>query len=563
MNETKTSTDLELVTHFVAGASLVPASGGRSGEVYDPATGVVVRRVAFAGVAEVDLAVAAACEAFPAWRDTPAAQRCGHLLRFREQLAARAREIAAAISQEHGKTIPDALGEVERGLEVVDFACGIPQLLQGSFSHDASRGIDVYTLREPLGVVAGVTPFNFPAMVPLWMFPIATACGNTFVLKPSEKDPSAPTLLAEIARDAGLPPGVLNVVHGDSLAVGRLLEHPDVAAISFVGSTPVARYVYETAARHGKRVQALGGAKNHMVVLDDLDATGFDFAANAAVSAGYGSAGERCMAVSVVVAVGGAADELVPRIASRIDELQVGPASDPGSEMGPLVTAAHRRRVAGYVERGVAEGARLVRDGREHAIGNEVGESSGSSGGFFLGPSLFDHVTPDMEIYRDEIFGPVLSVVRVATLDEAIELVNRNPWANGAAVFTRDGGAGAPLRGPCRGRHGRGQRADPGAGRPLLVRRLALVALRRYGDLRTRGRALLHAAQGGDAPMAAGCRGSCRGEHRAARPGVPGPASSLSCRFRGAGVCSRLSPDEAAGLRPGRRSEISQFPRTQ
>jgi malonate-semialdehyde dehydrogenase (acetylating)/methylmalonate-semialdehyde dehydrogenase len=425
------SAGIELLVHFVAGAPLRPSGPARSGDVYDPASGRVVRRVAFADVAEVDLAVAAAREAFPSWRDTPAAQRCRLLLRYRELLASRARELARVIAEEHGKTVPDALGEVERGLEVVDFACGIPHLLQGDFSHDAARGLDVYTLREPLGVVAGVTPFNFPAMVPLWMFPIALACGNTFVLKPSEKDPSAPSRLAELAREAGLPAGTLNVVHGDAVAVGRLLEHADVAAVSFVGSTPVARFIYETAARHGKRVQALGGAKNHMVVLPDAD---LDQAADAAVSAAYGSAGERCMAVSVVVAVGGAGDELVPRIASRVDRLRVGPASDPSAEMGPLVTAAHLARVRGYVERGVAEGADLVRDGRGCAV-------AGGASGFFLGPTLFDRVTPEMAIYRDEIFGPVLCVVRAGSLDEAIELVNRSPWANGSAVFTRDGGA--------------------------------------------------------------------------------------------------------------------------
>ncbi|HUP24870.1 MAG TPA: CoA-acylating methylmalonate-semialdehyde dehydrogenase [Thermoanaerobaculia bacterium] len=421
----------ELLGHFVAGAALSPAPGARTGEVYDPATGRVVRRVAFADVAEVDLAVAAAREAFPAWRDTPAAQRCRLLLRYRELLASHTDDLARTIAEEHGKTVPDARGEVERGLEVLDFACGIPYLLRGDFSHDAARGLDVYTLREPLGVVAGITPFNFPAMVPLWMFPIALACGNTFVLKPSEKDPSAPVLLAKLAMEAGLPPGALNIVHGDAVAVTRLLEHPDVAAVSFVGSTPVARFIYETAARHGKRVQALGGAKNHMVVLPDAD---LDLAANAAISAAYGSAGERCMAVSVVVAVGDAGDELVPRIASRVDRLRVGPASDPGAEMGPLVTAAHLGRVRGYVERGVAEGAELVRDGRGCAV-------AGCDQGFFLGPTLFDRVTPEMAIYRDEIFGPVLCIVRADSLDEAIELINRNPWANGAALFTRDGGA--------------------------------------------------------------------------------------------------------------------------
>jgi malonate-semialdehyde dehydrogenase (acetylating)/methylmalonate-semialdehyde dehydrogenase len=431
--------DLELVDHFVPAvapdAAPVPSRPPeRSGDVHDPATGRILRRVAFAGPAEVDRAVAAAREAFPAWRDTPAAQRCRKLLRFRDLLAEGSELLARTISHEHGKTVPDALGEIERGLEVVDFACGVNSFLQGSFSHDAARGIDVYSLREPLGVVAGITPFNFPAMVPLWMFPIALACGNTFVLKPSEKDPSAANRLAELALAAGIPAGALDVVHGDSVAVTHLLDHPDVAAVSFVGSTPVARWIYETAARRGKRVQALGGAKNHMVVLPDAD---LDLAASAAVSAAYGSAGERCMAVSVLVAVGAIGDELVARIASRLDRLRVGPASDPETEMGPLVTAAHLARVRGLVELGVDEGATLVRDGRRCA----VPAATRFAEGYFLGPTLFDHVTTEMGVYREEIFGPVLCVVRAGSLDEAIALVNDNPWANGAALFTRDGAA--------------------------------------------------------------------------------------------------------------------------
>ncbi|GGM33678.1 methylmalonate-semialdehyde dehydrogenase (acylating) [Longimycelium tulufanense] len=403
----------------------------RTGEVFDPATGAVRAHVDYAGLEEVDRAVAAAARAFPGWRDTSLARRTNVLFAFREILRARRDELAAVVTAEHGKVLDDAAGEVQRALEVVEFACGVPHLLKGGFSENASTRVDVYSLRQPLGVVGVISPFNFPAMVPLWFAPVAVACGDTVVLKPSEKDPSAANVLAQWWAEAGLPEGVFNVVHGDKVAVDRLLEHPEVRAVSFVGSTPVARHVYETGTRHGKRVQALGGAKNHMVVLPDAD---LDLAADAAVSAGFGSAGERCMAVSVVVAVDPVGDDLVSRIRDRIGRVSVGDGRHPGAEMGPLVTRAHRDRVAGYLDDGVASGATLVVDGRNHPVG-------GDGNGFWLGPTLFDHVTPEMRIYRDEIFGPVLSVVRASSYDEALQLVNANPYGNGTAIFTNDGGA--------------------------------------------------------------------------------------------------------------------------
>ena len=416
------------IGHWVDGHA-VEAAGGRTGPVWDPATGVQQAEVSFASAAEVAKVVEVARGAFPAWRATPLSRRSAILFRFRELLDANRKEVAALITSEHGKTESDALGEVARGLENVEFACGIPQLLKGEYSEQASTGVDVYSIRQPLGVVVGITPFNFPAMVPLWMLSNALACGNTFVLKPSEKDPSASLLLAELLRDAGLPAGVFNVVNGDREAVEALLAAPDVAAVSFVGSTPIARHIYQTGTRAGKRVQALGGAKNHMVVLPDAD---IDLAADAAVSAGYGSAGERCMAVSVVVAVGGAADPLVGAIAARLPKLRVGPGSDPDSEMGPLITAEHRDRVASYLDSGPAAGADLVVDGRQHDV---------PASGFFLGPSLVDQVDPGMQVYRDEIFGPVLAVVRVDTYEDALRVVNDNQYGNGTAIFTRDGGA--------------------------------------------------------------------------------------------------------------------------
>ncbi len=413
------------------GGKEVPGSGGRLGDVFDPALGRVVRRVPLAGKPEVAQAVAAAEAAFPAWRDTPPLRRARILARFRELCEEHRDELARLISQEHGKTLPDAAGSLQRGVEVVEFATGVPHLLKGQQSEDVARGVDCHSALQPVGVCAGITPFNFPAMVPMWMFPVAIACGNTFVLKPSEKVPSTALRLARLFQEAELPDGVLNVVPGDAEAADAILSHPGIAAVSFVGSTPVARHVYETAARNGKRVQALGGAKNHAVVLPDAD---MDFAADALIGAAYGSAGERCMAISAVVAVGEAGDPLVERLARKAAALRVGPGVEPGVEMGPLVTAAHRDRVRGLVERGLAEGATPVLDGR--ALRPPGGEE-----GFFLGPTLLDQVTPAMTVYREEIFGPVLVVLRVGTLDEAIALVNHNPYGNGTALFTGSGHA--------------------------------------------------------------------------------------------------------------------------
>jgi malonate-semialdehyde dehydrogenase (acetylating)/methylmalonate-semialdehyde dehydrogenase len=420
---------LRVVSHFIGGQPFESRSG-RSGVVWDPATGNPQASVQFATAAEVDHAVAVAKSAFPAWRATPLSRRAEILFRLRELVDANRRKIAELITSEHGKALPDALGEVARGLENIEFACGIPHLLKGSFSEQASRGIDVYQIRQPLGVAAGITPFNFPAMVPMWMFANAIACGNTFVLKPSERDPSVSLYLAELLQRAGLPDGVFNVLQGDRVAVERLLEHPDVKAISFVGSTPVARTVYETGTRNGKRVQALGGAKNHMIVLPDAD---LDMAADAAVSAGFGSAGERCMAISVVVAVGKIADPLIGAIRERIAKIRIGPGLEEGNEMGPLITREHRDRVASYVAHAAEEGATVAVDGRSSLLQERPG--------FFLGASLLDDVKPGMRCYDDEIFGPVLSVVRTETYEEAVQLVNESPFGNGTAIFTRDGGA--------------------------------------------------------------------------------------------------------------------------
>jgi len=400
--------------------------------VYNPATGEVARQVDFASVEEVDAAVAAAKAAFPAWRATSISRRTEIMFRIRNLVDAHREEIAAHLTAEHGKVRSDALGEVARGLENIEFATGVPHLLKGGFSEQASTGIDVYQIRQPLGVVAGITPFNFPAMVPMWMFANAIACGNTFVLKPSEKDPSASVYLAELLAEAGVPDGVFNVVHGDKVAVDRILEHPDIAAVSFVGSTPIARYIYETGTKHGKRVQALGGAKNHMVVLPDAD---IEMAADAAVSAAYGSAGERCMAISVVLAVGDVADPLVSAIEERLPRIKVGPGHEDGSQMGPLITREHRDKVASYLDDGKHAGATLRVDGRQHVLYDADG------GGFFLGVSLLDHVTPEMECYRNEIFGPVLEIIRVPTYTDAARIIDDNPYANGTAIFTRDGGA--------------------------------------------------------------------------------------------------------------------------
>jgi malonate-semialdehyde dehydrogenase (acetylating)/methylmalonate-semialdehyde dehydrogenase len=421
--------DVPLVSHWIDG-KLVEGAATRRGDVFDPATGQVTKQVVFASADDVNAAVDAAGAAFLEWRMSSLAERTKILFRFRELLDQRAEALAAIITAEHGKVLNDAMGEVARGLEVVELACGLPQLLKGDFSEGVSARVDVTSIRQPLGVVAIISPFNFPAMVPCWFFPIAIAAGNAVILKPSEKDPSAANWIAELWADAGLPAGVFNVVHGDKVAVDRLLEHPEVKAVSFVGSTPIARYVYETGTRAGKRVQALGGAKNHMVVLPDAD---LDLAADSAVNAGFGSAGERCMAISAIVAVDPVADVLVAKIAERIGGLTVGDGRD-GADMGPLITRAHRERVASYLDAGVNAGAKMVVDGREHTI-------AGDPSGFWLGPTLFDHVTPEMALYTDEIFGPVLSVIRVETYDEALALVNSNPYGNGAAIFTNDGGA--------------------------------------------------------------------------------------------------------------------------
>ncbi len=420
---------MDRISHFIAG-KVVPGESGRHGDVFDPATGSQTHVVDFASIEEVDRAVEAARAAARTWAATSLAKRADVMFRFRQTLDARRADVARAITLQHGKVLSDAMGEVARGLENVDFACGIPNLLAGRYAERASTGVDVYSIRQPLGVVAGITPFNFPAMVPLWMCASAIACGNAFVLKPSEKDPLASTVLAELFAEAGLPVGVFNVVQGDRDAVDALLAHPDVRAVSFVGSTPIARHIYEEAAKHGKRVQALAGAKNHMVVLPDADV---EMAADAAVSAAYGSAGERCMAISVVVPVGRVAGPLVEAIAERLPKLRIGSGLDAESEMGPLVTKEHREKVASYMDSARTQGAKVVVDGRDHPLYGEEG--------FFFGPSLIDEVTPAMDCYRDEIFGPVLSVVRADSFEDAMSLVNSSPWGNGAAIFTRDGGA--------------------------------------------------------------------------------------------------------------------------
>ena len=417
-----------IIGHWIGGKA-ADGAPGRTSPVYDPATGAHTADVALASTAEVDAVIARAEEAFPAWRDTSLAKRSEIMFRFRELLVAHRGDVAAAITAQHGKVLSDAAGEVQRGIENVEFACGIPQLLKGGMSEQVATGVDVHSVHQPLGVVAGITPFNFPAMVPMWMFPNAIACGNTFVLKPSEKDPGASLLLAELLSDAGLPDGVFNVVQGDKEAVDAILANPTVQAVSFVGSTPIARYIYRTGTEAGKRVQALGGAKNHMVVLPDAD---LGMAADAAVSAAYGSAGERCMAVSVVVAVGDVADELVDAIVERATQVRIGPGTDAASEMGPLVTREHRDKVASYLPAAADAGATLVLDGREARFDGD---------GFFLGVSVLDHVTPAMSCYTDEIFGPVLAVVRVADYEQAMDLIRSNPFGNGTALFTRDGGA--------------------------------------------------------------------------------------------------------------------------
>lgn len=420
-----------ILSHFTGGQR-VDGKSNRFGDVYDPSTGMVAARVPFASGAEVDEAVTCARAAFPAWRDTPPAQRARILFRYLQLLEDNKEALARIVSSEHGKTIEDAKGSIQRGAEVVEFACGIPQLLKGEFNENVAGGIDSYNVRQPLGVCAGITPFNFPAMVPMWMYPVAIACGNTFILKPSEKDPSCGLRLAELASEAGLPDGVLNVVNGDKEAVDALLHHPEVDAVSFVGSTPIAEYVWRTASANGKRVQALGGAKNHLVVMPDAD---MEQVTDALVGSAYGSAGERCMAVSVAVAVGNeTADSLVAQLSPRVQSLKVGGYDDADVEMGPLVTREHKSKVESYVDAGVAQGAHLVVDGRGPNI-------AGRENGFFVGGCLFDKVTPEMSVYQDEIFGPVLSVVRVNNYEEALQLVNDHEFGNGAAIFTRDGDA--------------------------------------------------------------------------------------------------------------------------
>src|SRR6202453_4745585 len=426
-----TDTQNKHVTHWIGGKPWT-GEADRRGDIYTPATGHISGTVDFATKQDVDDAVKTATEAAKSWGRVSLAKRATVLFAFRELVRARTAELAGLITEEHGKVATDAAGEVARGLEVVDFACGIPHLLKGGFSENVSTGVDSYSIRQPVGVVAGITPFNFPAMVPLWMFPLAIACGNAFVLKPSEKDPSASLLLASLLAEAGLPDGVFNVVQGDKEAVDAILAHPGIGAVSFVGSTPIARYVYENGTAAGKRVQALGGAKNHMVVLPDAD---LDLAADMAVNAGFGSAGERCMAISALVAVDPIGDDLASRMRDRIAGLRVGPGNDERSEMGPLVTGAHRDKVASYLDSGVREGATLAVDGRAHPV------LGGSADGFWLGPTVLDHVTTAMSCYTDEIFGPVLSVLRAPSYDTAVSLVNDSPYGNGVAIFTCDGGA--------------------------------------------------------------------------------------------------------------------------
>ena len=481
---------VERISHWVGG-KVVAGESGRTGPVFNPATGQQTHEVDFATTEEMDAAVATAAEAFPAWRATSLSKRADILFRIRELLEQRKPELARIVTSQHGKVLSDAAGEIQRGIENIEYACGIPNLMKGGFSEQVATGVDTYSIRQPLGVVAGITPFNFPAMVPMWMFANAIACGNTFILKPSEKDPGASVFVAEVLQEAGLPDGVFNVVHGDKVAVDAILAHPDIAAVSFVGSTPIARYIYETGTRNGKRVQALGGAKNHMIVLPDAD---LDMAADAAVSAGYGSAGERCMAVSMVVAVGGIGDELVAKIAERLPKIVVGDGTEPTAEMGPLVTREHRDKVAGYLDSGVAQGATIVRDGREDPVY--------ARDGFFLGVSLLDHVTTDMDCYRDEIFGPVLGVTRVDTYADAVANGGRQPvrQRRGDLHPRRRRRAAVPVR--HQRRHGGRQRADPRARRLLLVRRLEGVAVRRQPYVWARRRELLHARQGGHGPVA-------------------------------------------------------------
>jgi malonate-semialdehyde dehydrogenase (acetylating)/methylmalonate-semialdehyde dehydrogenase len=416
------------VGHYIGGR-LVPGTSGRQQPVYNPSTGKVARQLALASVEEVNAAVASAKAAQPAWGDTPPIRRARVMNAFLQLLMQHRDTLAAMITAEHGKVFTDAQGEVTRGIDIVEFACGIPQLLKGDYTDQVSTGIDNWTLRQPLGVVAGITPFNFPCMVPMWMFPVALACGNAFILKPSERDPSPSLFMAELLKQAGLPDGVFNVVQGDKVAVDALLTHPDVKALSFVGSTPIAQYIYETGAHHGKRVQALGGAKNHMVVMPDAD---IDQAVDGLIGAGYGSAGERCMAISVAVLVGDIGDKIVPKLAERAKALKIKNPMELDAEMGPIVTQQAKERIEGYIDIGVKEGAKLLVDGRGHKV-------PGLEGGFFTGGTLFDQVTPAMRIYKEEIFGPVLACVRVKDLAEAVQLVNEHEFGNGVACYTSDG----------------------------------------------------------------------------------------------------------------------------
>ena len=425
----KNEAQLADITHWIAGHR-VDGAAGRTGEVFNPATGEVTGLVRLADAGTVDAAVDAARTAWPAWAETSALNRARVMFRFKELLDRHHDELARLITREHGKVVSDAKGEVQRGLEIVEFACGAPQLLKSQFSDNIGGGIDNYSLRQPLGVVAGITPFNFPCMVPMWMFPLALVCGNAFILKPSERDPSASLLIAELLKQAGLPDGVFSVVQGDKVAVDAILQHPGIAAVSFVGSTPIAEYIQQQGVAHGKRVQALGGAKNHMVVMPDAD---LDQAADALVGAAYGSAGERCMAISVGVAVGHIADELIEKLKPRIAKLRIKDGMEPDADMGPVVTAAHRQKILGYIDQGLKEGASLVLDGRKHAV-------AGREKGFFLGATLFDHARPDMTIYREEIFGPVLTMLRVPDFAAALELVNSHEYGNGVACYTSDGG---------------------------------------------------------------------------------------------------------------------------
>jgi malonate-semialdehyde dehydrogenase (acetylating)/methylmalonate-semialdehyde dehydrogenase len=421
---------MKQITHYIDGSFTEPNKGARSGEVFNPATGELTATVEFASIELVDQAVAAAVKGFNEWKGASIAKRTSVLFAFRELLNSKKEEIAALITSEHGKVLSDALGEVTRGLEVVEFACGVGELLKGSYSEGVSTSIDVYSIRQPLGVSVIISPFNFPAMVPMWFFPIAIAAGNAVIIKPSEKDPSAVNFLADLWKKAGLPDGVFNIVHGDKVAVDHLITHPDVKSVSFVGSTSIAKYIYETGTKHGKRVQALGGAKNHMLVLPDAD---LELAADAAVNAGFGSAGERCMAISALIAVEPVADQLIQKISDRMSKLTTGDGSK-GCDMGPLVTRVHRDKVASYIGAGVEEGAQLVVDGRDPIV-------NGGANGFWLGPTLFDRVKPTMSIYQDEIFGPVLSLIRVASYDEGLDLINSHQYGNGVAIFTNDGGA--------------------------------------------------------------------------------------------------------------------------